>query len=81
LAVDATARPAVFALSTVVSLAAPPVPLAVDDFGLLRPEDAFERPVLRDELPFCERRVPERDFAAGRLADELRALDRLAFEL
>ena len=81
MAVDATALPAVFAPSTVVSLAAPPVPFAVDDLGLLLPGDAFERAVLRDERPFCERRVPERDFAAGRLADDLRPLDRLAFEL
>jgi hypothetical protein len=49
LAVDATALPAVFAHSTVVALAAPPVLLPVDDFGSLRPEDAFERPVPRDE--------------------------------
>jgi hypothetical protein len=37
LAADATALPALFAPSTVVSLAEPTLPLVVDDFGLLRP--------------------------------------------
>jgi hypothetical protein len=82
LAADVTALPALFAPLTVVSLAAPTMPLLSDDFDLLRPEDALELAVPRDGLPLRERRVLERDFAAVRpFAVELRVLERLALEL
>ena len=80
MAADATAWPVLFAPVTVASLAVLMAPLLFADLDVLRREDAAERRLCDEALPF-ERRVLDRGLvAARRFAVELRG-DRLPFEL
>jgi hypothetical protein len=76
LAAEATALPAVFAPLTVASFTASTVPSSFDELDFVRCEDALGRASRDDLLAFCERLVPERDFAALLALDGARLFDR-----
>jgi hypothetical protein len=73
---------AVLAPLTLVSLTVLIAPLLLDDLDVLRLEDAVERGPPREGLPFCVRRVPGRERAAGQSPSScVRAIDfRLSFD-